>query len=617
MKDEIKTLSTIEHIKQRPNLWIGSVAPSKKENWILNDDDTLSYKEVTFTEGLLKICNEAIDNSVDCGIKTDWKYSTKISIDITNDTFTCEDNGIGIPVKKNEDNEWIPVVATCIPMSGSNFSDDNRTSIGANGVGIKAANIFSKSFECVTCDGKGKLKISCKNNLSSTKVTELTATNKTGTKITFSPDFNRFGVKDFSPELKALIKTRLKFLSWFFPKCSFTFNGEKVNIKAKDIASLFPDNSVVLNDPNVYICVYPSDEPFVLSYVNGISLRRGGTHVDYVVNKIVTDIREKVSKKFKNIKPADIKNRLGIVVFFNNFPNCAFDSQTKETLTNSQSNITDFFQKNQTDLDVLSTKILKNKVILDNITDIFKAKEEIAANKEAEKKSNKRDFDSNKYFPPIGKSGEKYLMITEGQSAFSGISPILGRKGIGYYMLMGKPANILDETPSKFMEHREIAEIIQVLGLSPTRPNENIDMTYDKVVILSDADADGTAIAGLIISIFSKIAPKMLEEGRICRMETPLLIGLGKGDKVEEYYFSFPEKSKMKSNLEYKYLKGLGSWTKGRLNQVIEKEGGMDGLIRPYKIDETTLQTIQEWFGKETIARKDALRGREFHIDIA
>ena len=142
---KMKTLTSVEHILVRPNLWIGSVSPSEKETWVLNEDDTISFKKISYTEGLLKICNEAIDNSVDVGIKTNWEKSTKIDITITKDTFTCEDNGTGIPVEKNESGEWIPVIATCVPMSGTNFEED-RNSIGANGVGIKAANIFSKKF---------------------------------------------------------------------------------------------------------------------------------------------------------------------------------------------------------------------------------------------------------------------------------------------------------------------------------------------------------------------------------------------------------------------------------------------------------------------------------------
>lgn len=609
---KMKTLTSVEHILVRPNLWIGSVSPSEKETWVLNEDDTISFKKISYTEGLLKICNEAIDNSVDVGTKTNWEKSTKIDITITKDTFTCEDNGTGIPVEKNESGEWIPVIATCVPMSGTNFEED-RNSIGANGVGIKAANIFSKKFECVTCDGKGKLKIVCTDNLSTKKVTELKPTAKTGTIISFSPDFDRFGVKEFRTELMTMIKTRLKFLSWFYPKCQFTFNGQKMGIKAKDIASMFPQPAVVLNEPNVYICIYPSEEPYNLTYVNGLYMRRGGTQIDYILNKVITDIREKVSKKYKAIKPADIKNRLGIVCFFKGFPNCEFDSQTKETLTNSVGDITSYFQREQVDLDKFTDKILKQKEIINNITEMFRLKEELAEKKELAKLSKvKKEIDSEKYYPPIGKTAKKYLMITEGFSAFSGMSPILGRKEIGYYMLKGKILNVLGEKPATFMANQEINDLVNILGIDIANPDT--PMTYDKVVILTDADADGNAIAGLVLTLFNRIAPNIIKQGRVCRLETPLLIG-SKGEKIEEYYFTLPDKSKMKKNLEYFYLKGLGSWTKNRFNQILEYEGGLEKLMVSYTLDDKTDESINKWFGKESDGRKDALRGKEFHID--
>lgn len=619
--EKIKTKSPKEHILLRPTMYIGAVNLAEIESWILNENEELVLKKVNFTEGLLKICNEVIDNSIDEGVKTDWVFSNKIKIEITKSTFKCEDNGRGISSEK--DSEGIPaaVTAVTVPMSGSNFDEDTtRKSIGMNGLGVKGSSLFSKEFECVTCDGKNTVKINCKNSLENIQFKVLKA-GKRGTTVTFTPDFARFGVKGFDESIISLIRTRLRFLSWFFPKCTITLNGEKVSIKAKDIASMFPQPSVVLNEPNCYICVYPSDEPYALSYVNGISLRECGTHVDYVLGKVIADIREKVSRKFKTIKPADIRNRLGIVVFFKDFSNCKFNSQTKEALTNSQGEITEFLRNNNIDLDSFTDKIIRTKPIIENITELFKLKEDLAAKKATEAlNKTKKEVVSEKYFPPIAKSGQKFLMITEGQSAFSGISPILGRKGIGYYMLKGKPMNIQEVGPvtrgkvKGFMTNQEISELVNILGLDLNGKTE--DMTYDYVVILSDADPDGTAIAGLSITMFAKLAPKMIEAGRICRLNTPLLIGL-KGDKVEEYYFKFPDKKDMKKNLNYFYLKGLGSWTKSRLNQVIEKEGGMENLLLHYEADKDYKQSIQNWFGADSEPRKKALRGRQFHINKA
>lgn len=610
---KIKTLTTVEHIILRKQMYLGSSALSEYEDWIINDENILSFEKLSYVEGIKKILFEIIDNSVDEYIKTNGEFSTKINIQMTKNFFSCEDNGRGISVEKDENGNWMPYTALCVPMSGSNFSDEERMSIGTNGLGGKICSIFSSDFEAITCDGKNKIKIHTKNNLKEINIGKPISSSKNGTKISFTPDFEKFNISEFPIDLFVLIKTRLKFLSWFYPKCSFTFNGEKINIKAKDIASMFPQPSIVLNEQNVYICIYPSEESYTLTYVNGLSLRRGGTHIDYIMNKVINDIRDKVSKKYKAIKPADIRNRLGIVCFFNDFPNCAFDSQTKETLTNSIGDISNYLKNNEIDLDKLTAKILKSKTIIDNITDLFKLKEELAEKKELAKLGKiKKDIDSEKYYPPIGKTEKKYLMITEGFSAFSGISPILGRKSIGYYMLKGKILNVFDLKPVKFMANQEIKELVNILGIDIN--DSNTDMTYDKIVILTDADADGNAIAGLVLTLFYKIAPGIIKSGKICRLETPLLIG-SKGDKIEEYYFSLPDKSKMKKNLDYFYLKGLGSWTKSKLNQIIEKEGGIEGLMTPYEYDEEIEKSIERWFGDDSNKRKEVLRGKEFHID--
>lgn len=171
---DIQTLSPIEHIKLRPSMYIGGVTPGNHDEWLF-DGEKVEFKTLTYVEGLLKLCNEAIDNAIDEHIKSNYESSTKINIEMTKSSFTCEDNGRGIPTKKTEDGETMAEKAVCVPMSGSNFHDVNRTQIGQNGLGIKAANIFSTSFECTTCDGKKKLRITCKDNLSSKTVKEMAA----------------------------------------------------------------------------------------------------------------------------------------------------------------------------------------------------------------------------------------------------------------------------------------------------------------------------------------------------------------------------------------------------------------------------------------------------------
>lgn len=595
-------------------MYIGSLSPSEHLEWIL-DDDKLSQKSLSYSNGLYTIVKEVIDNAIDEYIRTNGKYSNKISVKINNDKITVIDNGRGLPVEQDENGEWQPKLAFCQLRAGSNFSDDGRKTIGMNGVGSSATNGFSKKFDVDTCDGKNRFLLHCKDNIS--KVTyevNQNRLNEVGTTVEFIPDYARFNVEHLPKEIELLVKTRLRMLSWFYPKCEFKYNNEKMSIKQKDFADMFPSNSISFNTNKLYVLIYPTDESKVLTYVDGISLINGGTHCDYIIGLITNALREKIEKKYKNIKPNDIKNKLGVVIFFNDFENCQFDSQTKDKLMNSEKEIKEYLS--DTELDKFIHKISLNKEIISNITDFFRLKEELSEKKELDKLNKKvKNIDSEKYFPPIAKSGRKYLMITEGYSAFSGISKILGRKGIGYYSLRGKLLNVQDLSISKMMGNQEVSDLINILGIDLSDKN-NTKLNYDNIIILTDQDLDGIAINSLCLAFFNKVCPNLFKEGRICRLNTPLMIGLNK-NKVEEYYYNFPKSSEMKKSLTYKYLKGLGSWEKSHLDQVIEKEKGLENMLIAFKSDKDTDTLIDSWFNSDkSDVRKDYLRGKEFHIDL-
>lgn len=616
MKDnrKIVALSERDHILTRPNMYVSSTSPSEKSEWILNDKGKIEKKNLVYSDGLYVIIKEILENALDEYIRTNGKYSDKIAVDIKDDKIIIQDNGRGLPVEKGDDGEWMPVTAFTKLRAGSNFSDDDRKTIGTNGYGSSATNVFSKIFEVITCDGKKKFKLACRDNLSSTKYNVVDIdTGKTGTKVSFLPDYKRFGVEHFPEELGVLLKTHLRMLSWFFPKCDFRFNGEKMSLKVKEISSMFPSPSVILSTDNVYILVYPTEEPEALTYVNGMRLRRGGNHVEYVLNFLTSDIKEKLSKKYKSIKPLDIKNRLGIVIFFKDFPNCQFDSQTKDALTNNEKDIKTYLE----DIDLtakLSNKILKEKTIIDNITELFQFKEDLKEKKELAKLNGKRrDIDSSKYVPCIGE--KKYLCITEGQSAYGGIAPVLGRKGIAYYQIRGKILNVQDLSLKKAMENNEIADIVSILGIDITNPDTDID--FDKVCVTTDQDLDGVHICSLLLSLFNKICPKIVKEGRICKINTPLLIGL-KGRKVVDYHFTLPDQSKLDKRLTWIYQKGLGGWgglNKDLLPQIIEKEGSFDNLLISLVSCEDSNTSLEKWMGDGVDYRKNKLRGKAFSIE--
>lgn len=400
----IKKLTEREHILTRPTMYIGAVDLTTSNEYILSDDK-IEYKEVKYVPGLIKIINEIIDNSVDVAIKTNFKSSNEISVKITSDEVQVQDNGTGIPIKQNEDGHYLPELCWNHARAGSNFDDDkNRTQIGMNGVGSYATACFSKKFIGNTDDGINNYTITIKDNASSF-TEKLDKTKSQGTTVKFYPDLEKFGLKEIDETHISIIKQRLINLSMTFPDITFKFNGKKININSfKKYISLFGDVAEIYETEDYRFAILPneSDDFKQFSYVNGLKIPDGGTHIDVIINNIVNPIREKLIKKYKTLKPADIKNKLMIVAFLKNLSNTKFNSQTKEKITNSVSELVQYY--GNIDFTKITNKILKTPEIIDPITEVYKIKEELKKRQElknADKQTNKKPK-SEKFMPPIG-----------------------------------------------------------------------------------------------------------------------------------------------------------------------------------------------------------------------
>lgn len=618
MQDQkIIQLSERDHILLRPSLWIGSTSRAVSEELVLEDKKFVK-KEISYVPGLVKIINEIIDNSVDEAVRTNYKFANRIKIEVDDSSILVWDNGRGIPVKKDEQGVYMPELAFCNARAGSNFEDDaERITAGLNGVGATLTNVYSKIFEVDTSDGTNKFTLECKNNLEQKK-TSVRKSTQQYTKVYFEPDLKRFGVTEIDEEHIAILQQRLLFLSVTHPKIRFTFNKESIRFSnEKNFMSYFSDSFEVAKGKDWFIGVYANeeDEFSFFSYVNGLHMKKGGAHIDLVSNDIAYKAREMLKRKYKDIKPADIKNKLSIVVFINKFKNMKFDSQTKETLTNSVTEVREYFGYSSSDWDDFTKKIISNKEINENIVEFFNLKEEIKKRKmmKSLSRGKTKRVQSDSYFPPIGK--KKYLFITEGASATGGISKVLGRRGIAYYSLRGKPLNVFECKLSRIVRNQEIKDIIDVLDLDITDPES--DMSFEKVIILSDQDSDGIHIRSLMLTFFHRFAPKIFKEGRICYMNTPLMIAYKK-NVPEKWFFSFKEYNEWKEGkrgYEFKYYKGLGSFNKSDLDAVIAKSGSMEDFFVSFKYSKESKYAIEKWFsGKKSQERKKELEGREFNL---
>jgi DNA topoisomerase-2 len=440
---EFKVLDDRTHLLERPNMYVGGTRAVNQDQWILNQESgKLEYKTVQVVPAFIKILSEIIDNSIDVAIDTKFQSANKIQVKIDNKSVTVIDNGIGIPVKKlddKSDERTIPEIAWTTLRSGTSFGND-REKIGANGLGSVATNVFSKVFIGTSDDGKKQQTIKCLNNMSVIKPSKIKqSSGKSGVEVYFEPDLERFGMTEIDKTHIDLVYQRLFNLAISFPKIKFSFNGKQINISEKKFANMFSDNAIIESSNNTTVCVFPNeyDEFKFYAQLNGLNTFGGGSHVDYISNEVVSRVRDKLVKKYKSLRPGDIKNKMGIAVILTGFKNPEFDSQSKEALKNAWSDIGKHIN-GKIDFDVFAKKLLKCEAFINPIVETFKIKEELKARQEL-KKVKKIKVKSDKYMSPIGE--QKYLALCEGASAMSGISSCLGRNGIGYYAMRGMPLN--------------------------------------------------------------------------------------------------------------------------------------------------------------------------------
>ena len=592
----IKKLSEREHILIRPSMYIGGISKVKKEEFIY-ENNKIIFKEINYVPGLIKIINEIIDNAVDEYIKTDGEFGNKIFVKITENQVQVKDNGRGIPVKKQGDH-YLPELCWNHARAGSNFDDDDHTQIGTNGVGSFATAVFSEKFVGITDDGKKRYKIVIQNNAESFRES-IQDSKERGTFVTFEPDLVKFGLENIDETHKNIIYQRLINLSITFPDIQFKFNGKVVQYKSfKKYLELFNEYYELFETDNYKFAILPNqfDDFKQFSYVNGLYIKNGGTHIDIITENVVRRLREKLQRKFKAIKPGDIKNKIMVVAFLKNVNALKFDSQTKETITNSVKEMNEYY--GEIDWDKFVNKIYKNKEIIDPITEVYRIKEEFAKRKELQKLSKTRKkIKSEKYYPAT--RVKKYLMITEGESAFGGLSPVLGRSDTGYYCLKGKPLNAYSANTQKFTANKELTELFQILQ------NEG----YEKIIFATDQDLDGFHIRGLLIGFIERYAYDY--KGKIGILNTPVK-AVSKNKKLIRWVYNLNDSLELKRGEELKYFKGLGRWNKNDLKAVVEKDG-LEKMIDMFEFDNENI--IDDWLNdKKADIRKTYIMNNDFDI---
>mgnify|MGYP004462047497 CR=1 FL=1 len=591
---EIIKLSDREHLLKRPAMYVGATDITTIADFILGENE-IKYGEYAVVPGLLKIINEVIDNSIDAAIRANFKTGTNISVKIDSQKVEVRDDGSGIPSQKSN-GHYPAELCWGFARAGSNFGDDStRTTTGMNGIGSFATNVYSKKFVGVSDDGKGCVKFSSKNNASSYDVSYSESKSR-GTCVTFVPDLERFKLKEIDETHISAIYQRLVNLSVCYPQINFKFNNRTIKVQNfKKLAQLFSPKAEIYENSQISIAIVPNntDDFKQYSYVNGLKIPDGGTHIDTIMSNVVSGLREKLQRKYKNIKPGDIKNKLTCIVFMRGFPNAKFNSQSKEKITNSIKEFNDFANIDYS----FVNKIAKNEAIIEPITEIYKIKQEFENRKALKSITNKKKLKSEKYFRATGTP--KYLCICEGFSAYGGISPVLGNSEVSYYVLKGKPLNSYEISNAKLSQNRELSELYKIFA----------DENFDYVLGASDNDLDGGHIFALLAGFVAKFAPDY--KTKFGRFVTPIKAAAKSGN-LTRWVYDIQENFEPKAGEIIKYYKGLGTWQKEDLQHVIEVEG-LQNMIEIFNFDSD--KVMAEFLATdESDARKQYILNNNFSI---
>ena len=621
---EFKVLSDKDHVLLRSGMYLGRITLTDTEQWIYSKDkNKFRYETVQIVPALLKCASELIDNCIDVAIDTEFRFANKIQVNVDSKSIEVIDNGIGIPCSPpNGSTDKSPektcaCVAWTTLKSGTSFGND-RDKIGTNGVGASCVSIFSKLFIGESDDGKHRQVIKCQNNLSVIDAGKVKAsTGKSGCRVYCEPDLARFGLEEITQAHIDMIYQRLVNLSVCYPKIQFVFNKKTIKINDKKFAEMFSNDAVMASSNNTTICIFPNeyDEFKCYSNVNGIDTLRGGSHVDYIVNEIATRVRDKLVKKYKTLRPGDVKNKICAVIFLKHFTNPEFDSQTKEALANAPSSISRHIN-GKIDFESLAKQILKSEAIINPIVETFKIKEELKA-RATLKQAKRVKVKSDKYFPGIGE--KKYLFLVEGLSAAGGLMKCLGRDGKYYYALRGLALNVFDSSLQKIAANQEVKDVMNILNIDISKSVETKFTDFEKIVIATDADSDGIHISSMLLGWWKRLAPNFFKDNKIYKLNTPIVIIKDRKDKITDWFFTLDdfrawEKANPNTSSKIIYLKGLGSLEVEDLDYIISKIG-FDSLLEEFTLDEESDKLFDEWLGSDSEPRKKYLREYAFDVD--
>ncbi len=591
-ESNIKTLSSLEHIRTRPGMYIGRLGDGSNQN-----------------DGIYILLKEVLDNSVDEFIMGAGK---RINVDISEKgRVRIRDFGRGIPLGK---------VVDCVSVinTGAKYNTDAfQFSVGLNGVGTKAVNALSKDF-IVKSFREGRFSLARFKNGKLENKEEGSSSEKNGTYIEFLPDDKLFPGFVFDTLFIEKRLWRYAYLNaglkiYYNNKCFHSANGLLDLLKKE------------LNSGSLYEPIYYKDSTLEFafahtesygdnyySFVNGTYTSEGGTHLSAFREGILRGINEFSNKNFINTDVRDgIVGTLAIKIM-----EPVFESQTKNKLGNTdirgkivakvKDAVSNTLYKSPETAETVINKILRNEKVRKELQSVRK-EARVKAKRISLKIPQLKDC---KYHPsknnPSKPGRENEIFITEGQSAAGSIVSSRDPMTQAVFSLKGKPMNVFGQKLALLYKNEEMYSLMQALNVEESIAN----LRYDRVVLATDADVDGLHIRNLLLTFFLQYFESLVKLGHIYILETPLFRVRNKQETV--YCYSEKEKiqaekrlsgrGKKKLNIETTRFKGLGEISPKEFKQFIGPDMRLSNVTMD-SVSEVT-KVLSFYMGKNTPDRK-------------
>lgn len=579
----IEVLEGLEPVRKRPGMYIGS----------------------TNEQGLHHLVNEVLDNSIDevvAGHATEVFFHYK-----KNGSIAIKDNGRGIPIDfhpKFKNKRALEIVLSTLHAGGKFDSNSYKTSGGLHGVGISVVNALSSSLEVIVFKNSKKYSQTYSKGKAKTKIKiEKCKKNEKGTEIIFIPDETIFETTKFSPKkLYDFIKMKAVLVSGTSIDFKIdkeliidsTPNNEKflfkngiadfLDIKSKNTAKLFEKHFAIVKPINdrekceIFISFNQNEKSSLISFCNTIETPDGGSHENGFKNGILKAIKLYGQKnqiaKIANININDLADYSDIVIsIFINEP--SFEGQTKKRIImpKLQKQLETIIQ-NEFLLWLNSNKKI-TKIIIDTLIERSLLRTDLTKIKELERKSFKeRHKLPGKLVDCSSKNIEgTELFIVEGDSAGGSAKQARNRELQAILPLRGKILNVFSVSLSKIADNNEIQNLIQSLGCGIGKNFELSKLRYEKIILMTDADVDGSHIATLLITFIYKYMRPIIDNNRLF-LAMPPLFKIQHKDKIF-YAYDENEKDKIikkeflnKVNPTLSRYKGLGEMPADQLKST-------------------------------------------------